>query len=178
MEIKYRLDLYKLLPPNPVTVELGVAEGCFSRDILTVWKPKIHYMVDMWECHPEFKGDAGFEQEWHNNNYESVKKLTEAFENKVILRGPTVAMAQKVNNGTCNIVYIDACHSYECVKNDIHAWWPKLKKGGVMAFHDYECTDYGVKQAVNEFAESRSLKVYLLPENAIKDAGAYLIKPK
>jgi hypothetical protein len=43
MEIKYRKDLNKLLPQNPVTCEVGVAEGFFSRDILELWKPSHHY---------------------------------------------------------------------------------------------------------------------------------------
>lgn len=37
-----------------------------------------------------------------------------------------------------DLVFIDADHSYEAVKADIEAWWPKVKIGGILAFHDYD----------------------------------------
>jgi hypothetical protein len=178
MEIKHRIELYKLLPKNPVTVELGVAEGLFSLDIIKTWKPKKHYMVDMWETNSEFKGDAGFDQAWHDSNFKNVQSNTETFNQAEILRGPTTRMQQYVKDASVDLVYIDACHSLECVRDDIKAWWPKLKSGGVMAFHDYESVDYGVKQAVNEFAYQNGLTVKSIPEHKAEDAGAYFIKPK
>ena len=57
----------------------------------------------------------------------------------------------------CDMVYIDACHKYECVKNDIIHWSPLCKK--VISGHDYyEDIDFcnrhphikGVKIAVEE----------------------------
>lgn len=177
--VKYRRELYKLLTSveDAVCVELGVAEGLFSRDILS-WGVKKLYSVDLWESHPERSGDVASPQEWHNSNYENVKKLLSPFGDKsVILRGPTTAMSQYVDDFSCDLVYIDADHSYTGVKNDIESWWMKLKPGGVMAFHDYEAPQYGVKRAVNEFANRLGLQIYLLPENALQDAGAYIIKP-
>eukprot|EP00758_Cryptobia_borreli_P017336 Tbor_TRINITY_DN6182_c4_g1::TRINITY_DN6182_c4_g1_i11::g.22020::m.22020 len=34
-------------------------------------------------------------------------------------------------------IYVDARHDYKGVLDDISQWWPKLKKGGIMAGHDY-----------------------------------------
>ena len=174
--IKHRADLYKLLPENPVTVELGVAEGLFSNDIIRNWNPKLHYLIDTWET-AKLPGDVGSEQSWHDSNYNNVLKLLEGLSNYKILRGLTVQMSGHIPDNSVDLVYIDACHSYECVRDDINAYWDKLKSGGVMAFHDYEMQHYGVKQAVQEFATVRKLEVHLLPENAMKDAGAYIYKP-
>lgn len=33
-------------------------------------------------------------------------------------------------------IFIDACHTYECVKEDIQHWTPKVKINGVLAGHD------------------------------------------
>ena len=49
-----------------------------------------------------------------------------------------------------NIVFIDAAHDYFNVKNDILAWYPKIKKGGFIGGHDYAGNFPGVNQAVEE----------------------------
>ena len=49
-----------------------------------------------------------------------------------------------------DIVYIDASHEYEYVKEDIINWLPKVKKGGIICGDDYVNGWPGVIQAVNE----------------------------
>ena len=55
-----------------------------------------------------------------------------------------------------DLVFIDADHHYETTKADIKAWWPKIKKGGVLSGHDYSLNvtkrthHKGVTQAVDE----------------------------
>lgn len=176
MEIKHRADIYKIIDISLPTAELGCAEGLFSRDILNWGVPK-HYLVDTWATIQGQRGDGGNDQGWHDANLDNVKKLVKPFGNKaVILRGFSVDMAARVENVSLGFVNVDCDHSYEGVKADISAWWPKLKTGGVMAFHDYEMPHYGVKQAVTEFAQANGLEIHLLPEREPKDAGAYLIK--
>jgi hypothetical protein len=58
---------------------------------------------------------------------------------------------------------------------DIANWFRKLKKGGIMAFHDYEAPQYGVKPAVKEFANRNDYLIHLIPEDKPEDAGAYII---
>ena len=36
--------------------------------------------------------------------------------------------------------FIDADHSYASVTADLHAWWPKVRAGGMIAGHDYRQT--------------------------------------
>lgn len=176
MEIKYRADLYKIIDLSLPAVELGVAEAQFSRDILN-WGVVKLYSIDAWATINGQKGDGGFDQEWHNMNYYKAKLLLKPFgERSVILRGLSVEMSRQLEDDSLGFVNVDCDHSYEGVKADIHAYWPKLKVGGVMAFHDMENTMYGVKQAVQEFAKANGLEVHLLPENKPEDAGAYLIK--
>lgn len=51
-----------------------------------------------------------------------------------------------------DLLIIDACHQYECVKRDIQHYWPKLKYGGTLLLHDYVPLelDNGVAQAIAE----------------------------
>lgn len=62
----------------------------------------------------------------------------------------SVDAAKLYEDGSLDFVFIDASHDYENVKNDIIAWFPKVKLGGIMGGHDYDNMFLGVVQAVNE----------------------------
>jgi hypothetical protein len=51
-------------------------------------------------------------------------------------------------DSSLDFVFIDAEHKYEFVIKDITHWLPKVKKGGVIAGHDYGWE--GVTRAINE----------------------------
>jgi hypothetical protein len=55
-----------------------------------------------------------------------------------------------------DFVYIDSNHNYRAVTENIRAWWPKIRPGGVLGGHDfyngYARSHDGVVKAVTEFA--------------------------
>lgn len=74
----------------------------------------------------------------------------------------SVTASKEFEKETVDVVFIDANHSYEAVRNDLEAWWPKIKKGGIMAGHDYfNPPPDGVKQAVDEFFQSLDLSIQI-----------------
>lgn len=177
-KIKHRINLNLLLPENPVTAELGVAEGNFSQYILQNWKPSIHYLVDFWATLTT-TGDGAFHQLWHNMNYHTMMWKIHNYEDKAkVLRGVTWQVAEKVPDNSCDLVYLDAGHSYEDVKRDLKAWFPKVKPGGVIAGHDYVNPAYGVLEAVSEFCEKHAMRASVIPEDKDEDAGFWMYKPK
>jgi len=58
--------------------------------------------------------------------------------------------AKTWGDGAIDIVFIDAAHDYESVKEDIKLWLPKVRTGGILCGHDYSLKFWGVIQAVNE----------------------------
>lgn len=66
-----------------------------------------------------------------------------------------------VNDVPDNIdfIYVDGNHDYEHVKQDIELYFPKLKKGGVMAGHDFTADYPGVARAVLEYSDANGLKI-------------------
>jgi len=178
MEIKYRTDLNKLLPANPITAEIGCAEGLFSEHILKNWNPLRHYMVDLWECIPTAKGDGSSPKEWHDKNYKEVKERVQPFEEKVhILRGLSWRMNQYIKDESLDLVYLDAGHYYEAVMKDLQAWYPTVRKGGIVAGHDYANKDYQVFEAVQEFIKGANIEVHLIAEDHWSNSGFWFYKP-
>ena len=56
--------------------------------------------------------------------------------------------ATRFDSGSCDLVMLDASHDYDSIRDDIAAWWPKVKQRGVLAGDDYAWP--GVQQAVTE----------------------------
>lgn len=48
-----------------------------------------------------------------------------------------------------DMIFIDAGHDYDSVKNDLRHWYPKLKAGGHLICDDYEQKWPGVVQAIH-----------------------------
>jgi hypothetical protein len=47
-------------------------------------------------------------------------------------------------------VFIDADHTHRGVEADIRAWWPKIRRGGMLLGHDFQPAFPGVQRAVTE----------------------------
>ena len=60
--------------------------------------------------------------------------------------------------------YIDAGHEYRSVRNDLEAFWPLVRPGGVMFGDDFVAGWHGVVRAVSEFADSRGCQLHLASE--------------
>ena len=73
-------------------------------------------------------------------------------EKLIAINGLSQQVHQKVPNASCDLVFIDADHSYPAVKQDIINYRPKLKPGGILSGHDIDFP--GVNQAVNEMLEN------------------------
>ena len=52
--------------------------------------------------------------------------------------------------GEVDFIFIDGDHSYDACKADIAAWAPFVKRGGVIAFHDFGSRADGVTRAIFE----------------------------
>lgn len=174
MNLTTRADLHKLIPniKEATVAEIGCAECLFTADMLR-WGVDRVIAVDVWRTIGS-EGDGAFDQAWHDRNYARAEKLlAENPERLRILRGISWEMAVHLPDEVLDMVYIDAGHTYECVANDLKAWIPKVKKGGIIAGHDYLATEYGVRRAVDEVFGFGAVNV--IPENGV-DASFWIRK--
>ena len=175
MDMKYRSNLFEMLPQDAFIAELGCAEGYFSADILRWPNTKQLYMVDAWETLTNQTGDGTNPMSWHSKNYsDAMARVSFAKDRVKVLRGITWEQAKNVPDGSLDLLYLDACHAYSCVYKDLTTWLPKVKAGGIVAGHDYLNKSYGVFDAVRDFTNGK-YKVETIPENKDEDAGFYFI---
>ena len=81
------------------------------------------------------------------------------------IRMTSVDASQLYENNSLDFVFIDASHKYNDVKDDIEHWFPKVRKGGMLAGDDLSWPGVGkaVKELlpeyknVNEFFEKKRL---------------------
>lgn len=132
---------------NGVIVEIGSHRGRSAAYMAAAVKPTVRiFCIDI----------------WNNPNkklYLSTEDDLEAFcafltklglRDKVIaLRGESEMFARAWDK-PIDLLFIDGNHHYDGVKADFMSWYPHVKKGGVIAFHDYHPNWPGVIKFVNE----------------------------
>lgn len=167
-----------------VGAEIGVKEGKFSERILRLWEGGALYSVDPWR---EFGANdyvdvSNVPQPQQDELYlETIRRLLPFQRRSVIWRLTSKEAAEILPDDSLDFCYIDADHSYRGVSQDIRLWYPKLKKGGVLAGHDYvpdgvyRFGDFGVQRAVNEFVRESNLDVLISSEGecVVNDRGEF-----
>eukprot|EP00602_Paraphysomonas_sp_CaronLab_P001409 CAMPEP_0185026248 /NCGR_PEP_ID=MMETSP1103-20130426/10182_1 /TAXON_ID=36769 /ORGANISM="Paraphysomonas bandaiensis, Strain Caron Lab Isolate" /LENGTH=114 /DNA_ID=CAMNT_0027559757 /DNA_START=408 /DNA_END=749 /DNA_ORIENTATION=- len=59
----------------------------------------------------------------------------------------TTVCATRYPDNFFDFIYVDARHDYKGVLVDLHTWWPKLKRGGIIGGHDYVTQNDGPMQS-------------------------------
>ena len=136
--------------------EIGVRRGRFS-GVLCKANPNLHlFCVDPWSAYTNKYYQARQDRIYA----EAVNRLTP--DRATLIRKSSMNALADFEDGSLDFVFIDGDHSYEGVKADITAWWPKMVRGGIFSGHDYrEERGYGVKQAVDEFVAEKGLELRL-----------------
>jgi hypothetical protein len=74
------------------------------------------------------------------------------------IRGLTAKAGRQWEGPLIDLLFIDANHDYEGVRDDFFAWVPHCKEGAPCAFHDYYNVDYpGVRQFVDQLLAAEIL---------------------
>lgn len=135
---------------NSHFIEIGGFLGCSSVymgvEILNSGKNIKFDVIDKWDFN------------WKLENGDVINTYTEFIKNikplkKIIkpIKSFSKDIVDNYENESIDFIFIDADHEYEGIMNDIKIWYPKVKRGGIIAGHDYVEAFSGVIKAVNEY---------------------------
>lgn len=96
--------------------------------------------VDLWEPQPANTGEWGETYEtWpHEAHEQGVRAEAAKYPDGQVrlVKALTTLAADAVADGSLDFVYIDADHRTPAVLADIARWWPKVRRGGMLAGDD------------------------------------------
>ncbi len=151
--------------PLRTIVELGSYVGD-STEIFALLFEEVT-SIDPWENGYDDNDGASFNHPmWFVE--EQFDRMREQFTNIRKIKKKALDAVEEFADESIDMVYIDAKHTYEAVKEDITAWYPKVKIGGIISGHDFQDSHPGVKQAI--------LEILGLPELLGKDTSWGFVK--
>lgn len=138
--------------------EIGVEFGNNAEYILKTLPIFKLFLVDIWEQYQD-----------HNVRYDNEKAywiVCDKFKDnpKVKIMKMFSEIASKhIPDNSLDFVYIDACHDYESVKQDIELWSKKVHNYGIVAGHDFNLLS--VKNAVFEYCNKHKMQYFTKPND-------------
>jgi hypothetical protein len=175
-----RLDFASLLDEFGFKsmIEIGVRAGDYAYELLQNWPGFEHYYgIDPYEQQANYIDGSNRQQAEQEQLYSSVlNRFNTKFgkEKITMIRNYSTRMVGLFKKESIDFIYIDARHDYCGVSEDMEAYYPILKCGGLFSGHDYEFKYHGsgqdwgvcgngsriegsVKRAVLEFVEKNAI---------------------
>jgi hypothetical protein len=122
-----------------VGLEVGSYSGAFADVLLSRWASAwALFLVDPWTEQAHYEDILAA----------SVEKMSAVMEMALMTVGlhlPRAVLWREFGNNAAaqlpgemlDFVYLDARHDYTSVTEDLEAWWPRLRKAGIMGGHDF-----------------------------------------
>jgi hypothetical protein len=169
-----RAALLRLLPPASVGAELGVFDGVFSEEILSIARPKQLFLVDLWNETTEIiRFDDQHRRCLHRLTGAEAWQAVRTRLSAPILSGNVQLICAEACHWlrsclpkSLDWVYLDDNHLYDHVAEELERAIRCVKPGGWLMGHDYCEVLPGVKQAVDEFCGNRRLSIDILTDEA------------
>ncbi len=163
-------------------LEIGVAYG-YHADFMCSTLPSLQYIgVDPYQANydPEdifcqdvqrlFGEDAA--QPAMDRLFSAVSYNFLKFHGRAkLIREKSWIAADQFDDKSIDLVYVDGDHTYEGVAKDLAAWYPKVRKGGIICGDDIGWP--GVKKAVDEFFIAHKKEYQIISKNGFENMPAF-----
>ena len=149
-------------------VEIGVAFAGHLDSVLQNTNIKKAYGIDPYFLQETSTDSFSYDSKvYDQNDYDNLyifakERLDKHGERAELVRESSNIAKDRFSEESIDIVFIDAEHTYDGVKQDIEIWEAKVRKEGVIAGHDYDHPNFpGVKNAVDEWCAIRNYNLYV-----------------
>lgn len=140
-EISHRREFGKLLKFRGLmryAAEVGTHRGEFAAEFYAGWQGERLYCVDPWKNPPGYNDPAGHGDRDLDLQAARERLASEIAARKVwLLIDRSIEASKRFPAEYFDFVYIDADHRREQVLADCLAWWPLVRRGGILAGHDW-----------------------------------------
>lgn len=137
-----------------VGVEVGVERANHLMQLRHGWQGKLLIAVDKWEVNPNYTAVTRESHlQRHDDALANIKASPKPIEllkmwstdaaKHIAALDPQSAI-KRLWSGGLDFVYLDADHSYTAVQNDIAAWLPLIRPGGIICGHDFVPDGYHI----------------------------------
>jgi len=118
-------------------VEIGVYKGAYTEKFCKTGLKM--YAIDPWM---PFRGQGRtqYNQDRQDFLYEHTKRILSPYKDCEIIRKTSQEAIKDFETRGLDFVYIDGDHRFPAIAHDIYEWYWKVRKGGVIAGHDYFST--------------------------------------
>jgi len=129
-------------------IEVGVQKGRLALVTLRVWKSCQEYkLVDLWGKEDNYHEPGADSTATKDANLKQARRVLKKFDDITeffVMRSTDAS--KLLEDGHFDYIYVDARHDYCAVMEDMDAYWPKLKPGGIMAGHDFVDAEYATNR--------------------------------
>lgn len=149
--------------------EIGVHVGLYAKVILDKIPGLNLTCVDSWEANSRYSQTA------QDGFYAETVKALAGYPGVKILRLTSMKALEHVEDGSLDFVFVDGNHEYNYVAPDIIFWAQKVRRGGIVAVHDYmRFYHSGVVQAVDAYTYCNRIDPWYLTRE--REPTAFWVK--
>lgn len=148
-----------------VGAEIGVYRGKYSAEIAKY--------ADHLYCVDPYKGYLNHKQDDLDDAYIKARQRLRVYPVTFVKMSSMEAL-REFEDESLDFVYIDGNHELTHVTQDIYWWAKKVKKGGIVAGHDYFISTWrksvlAVVPAVDAYAEANGIKINVTGEKGVRE---------
>ena len=119
--------------------EVGVHRGLFAEAILDAC-PDVarYYLIDPWRELADWNKPLNKSDAESKLYYKEALRRTSAHrKRRVVLRGTTAEVAEKIDDSSLDLAYLDGDHSLRGITIDLMHMWSKVRAGGFLGGDDF-----------------------------------------
>lgn len=122
---------------NPVLIEVGVHKADYGCLVLDVIPDLTWYGIDPYTMYGR-RLKLRYQRLWDVLFLKITKKVSRFGGRFILVRKTSDEAVNSIPDNSVDFVFIDGNHDYDYVLRDLKGYEKKVKKGGIMAAHDYK----------------------------------------